>query len=128
MAQGGIYTEEELKSWSQHIMFGDLHSAIVKSITLGVCNGQGMCPASPESPAYHLNNLINPEHFLETVNPIKHQVFYCGELRVDLPGGSHPGNPEVHHICFINHDYLVTGRTIQPSFRPLCIVLWAQNS
>ena len=72
LSRGGIYTEEELTSWNQHVQFGDLHEAIIKTITLGVCNGQGTCPASPEVPAYHLNNLLDPEHLLEDINPVEH--------------------------------------------------------
>ena len=73
LSAGGIYTEDELKSWSDKIMYGDLHQAIIKSITLGVCNGQGTCPMSPELPAYNLDNLLNPAQILEgNINPIKH--------------------------------------------------------
>ena len=38
LATGGIYTEAEMKSWAEKIMYGDLHSAIVKSLTLGICH------------------------------------------------------------------------------------------
>ena len=61
LSSGGVYTEEELKSWSEKIMYGNLHSAIVKSLTLGVCNNQGTCPVASETPAYNLNNLLTTE-------------------------------------------------------------------
>ena len=55
-------------------MYGDLHSAIVKSISLGVCSNEGTCPVAAGTPAYNLNNLLNTEHLINDagINPIKH--------------------------------------------------------
>ena len=67
-----VYTEAELMSWSEKIMYGNLHSAIVKSLTLGVCNNQGTCPVASETPAYNLNNLLTTEGQLaDELNPMK---------------------------------------------------------
>ena len=53
-------------------MYGDLHSAIVKSLTLGVCNNQGTCPVTSDTPAYNLQNLLTSEGQLaDELNPIK---------------------------------------------------------
>ena len=53
-------------------MYGNLHSAIVKSLTLGVYNHQGTCPIASETPAYNLNNLLTTEGQLEDeFNPMK---------------------------------------------------------
>ena len=72
LSSGGIYTEAELKSWSEKIMFNNLRSAIVKSLTLGVCNNQGTCPVASETPAYNLNNLLTTEGQLaDELNPMK---------------------------------------------------------
>ena len=74
LATGGIYTEAELKLWSEKIMYGDLHSAILKSLTLGVCHNQGTCPVASETPAYNLNNLLATEgleHLTDNFNPVK---------------------------------------------------------
>jgi len=39
MAQGGIYTAEELSAWRRHLELGDVHKAISTSIAHGVtCN------------------------------------------------------------------------------------------
>ena len=34
LSSGGIYTEAELKAWEQKVLYGDLHAAIIKSISL----------------------------------------------------------------------------------------------
>ena len=43
LSVGGIYTSAELDSWREHIAYGDLHSAIVKTLTMGVCVRAGSC-------------------------------------------------------------------------------------
>ena len=43
LSVGGIYTSAELDSWREHIAYGDLHSAIVKTLTMGVCVEAGLC-------------------------------------------------------------------------------------
>ena len=72
LSVGGIYIGAELDSWREHIAYGDLHTAIVKTLTMGVCVGDGTCQASPSSPAYHLNNLLNLENLFEAIDPIEH--------------------------------------------------------
>ena len=59
MAQGGIYTTEELSSWRRHLELGDVHQAISTSIAHGVCIGNRMCEATPGSnqPQYSLSAL-----------------------------------------------------------------------
>ena len=64
------------------MMFGDLHAAIVKTIMLGVCNRQGTCPTSLKAPDYHLNNLLDPDHLLETVNPVEYVKSFIVENAV----------------------------------------------
>ena len=74
LATGGIYTEAEMKSWAKKIMYSDLHSAIVKSLTLGICHNEGTCPVASETPAYNLNNLLMTEgleHLTDEFNPVK---------------------------------------------------------
>ena len=74
LATGGIYTEAEMKSWAEKIMYGDLHSAIVNSLTLGICHNDGTCPVASETPAYNLKNLITAEgleHLADDINPLK---------------------------------------------------------
>ena len=76
LATGGIYTEAEMKSWAEKIMYGDLNSAIMKSLMLGICHNDGTCPVASETPAYNLNNLLTTEgleHLADDINPLKRQ-------------------------------------------------------
>ena len=55
-------------------MYGDLHSAIMKSLTLGICHNDGTCPVASETRAYNLNNLLTTEgleHLTDDFNPVK---------------------------------------------------------
>ena len=64
-------------------MYGDLHSAIIKSLTLGVCNNQGTYPVASESPAYNLNNLLtNEQHLADNFNPVKKMTNWIEENTV----------------------------------------------
>ena len=71
LARGGIYTKAELTSWQEQISYGDLHEVIVKTLTMGMCVGDGSCRAAPSSPAYHLQNLLDPSKIMETIDPIE---------------------------------------------------------
>ena len=69
ISTGGIYTSAELTSWKEHLQFGDLHEAITKTITMGICNGQGTCTSQPSTPNYNLENLLNPENLEKEMDP-----------------------------------------------------------
>ena len=51
---GGLYTEDELESWKKHLELGDIHDAITKKISYGVCAEQGNCDSSPGTPQSNL--------------------------------------------------------------------------
>ena len=57
LSEGGLYTQEELQAWTKHLEQGDIHTAIMKSITYGVCQARGSCEANPDVPTYDLTNL-----------------------------------------------------------------------
>ena len=71
VSQGGIYTQAELDSWKEHVEFGDLHQAITKTLTMGVCAGQGTCSAAQSAPVYNLQNLLASTDAVTSLNPFK---------------------------------------------------------
>ena len=59
---GGIYTQDELKSWDALIQFSAFHNALSRTMSYGVCLEKGQCANNPSNsmPAYNLDQLITP--------------------------------------------------------------------
>lgn len=54
LSSGGLYTDLELNAWKRHLELGDLHDAVVKTITYGHCANTGECAPSPGIPQSNL--------------------------------------------------------------------------
>jgi hypothetical protein len=57
LSSGGLYTDLELKAWKAHLELGDVHDALVKTITYGHCANTGACAPSPGIPQSNLKFL-----------------------------------------------------------------------
>ena len=68
LSGGGIYTEKELEAWKNHLELGDYQDAVMKTISFGVCNHRGDCPAHPSSPHYNLDHLNAITSTFETLS------------------------------------------------------------
>ena len=60
LAQGGVYTTQELDQWEQFISYGTFKSSLLSSISTGACVHKNICTAGNEMglPSYNLNRLI----------------------------------------------------------------------
>lgn len=58
MSKGGLYTELELENWRKHIELGDIHKAITRSISMGVCSQKGSCEEQEATPPLDLQRLV----------------------------------------------------------------------
>ena len=69
LSHGGLYTEEDTNSWSALIEYSNLHQAITKKITCGVCKNLGECSSQQSSqyPSCNLKKLI--DNTVEGSNP-----------------------------------------------------------
>jgi len=65
LSKGGLYTPTELEAWKMHIELGDMHDAITKTITYGICVQNGDCNNSPGIPQ---SNLVFNMNELPMVN------------------------------------------------------------
>ena len=54
LSRGGLYTDLELDAWKKHLELGDIHDAVIKTITFGHCANTGDCATSPGIPQSNL--------------------------------------------------------------------------
>ena len=47
LSRGGLFTETELEAWRKHLELGDIHDAVTKSLSYGMCAEEGTCDTSP---------------------------------------------------------------------------------
>lgn len=68
LSQGGIYTKSELQSWKDHLELGDVHDSVAKTISYGVCVGEGSCPPSAGISSFNLDLVTVTEEIAETMD------------------------------------------------------------
>ena len=63
VAAGGLYTDQEVRSWEQQLEQGRYHKSVLHQLTSGVCRNDGRCQTSTtyaEQPGYSLEQLVIP--------------------------------------------------------------------
>ena len=71
LSTGGIFTPSELEAWRSHIELGDLHDALAKTITYGLCSSQGTCGTSPGIPQSNFRfQAPNIQQLTQVWNPL----------------------------------------------------------
>ena len=61
LAQGGLYTEEEVSAWESLLAFPTYHAALLRSLSLGACISQEICGKVEGQPEYDLRNMMNEQ-------------------------------------------------------------------
>ena len=56
-SQDGLFTDIELEAWQKHLELGNLHNAVVKSLSYGACAKEGTCSSSPGAPRNNIPTL-----------------------------------------------------------------------
>ena len=69
LSQGGLFTDTELEAWRKHLELGDIHDAVTKSLSYGVCAEAGTCGDSPGVPRNNIEYLApDARVFLNTLD------------------------------------------------------------
>ena len=67
LSQGGLYTSSEIQAWEALLAFPNYHESLLKSVTLGTCAQERLCPQDASTPRYDLSNILTE---VEAMNPV----------------------------------------------------------
>ena len=67
LSKGGLYTDSEIEAWEALLAFPNYHESLLKSVTLGTCAQERLCPQDASTPRYDLSNILNE---VEALNPV----------------------------------------------------------